>query len=113
MSTEKNSDKTAAHGRDELAFLTAPASADTLAQLVMDLGAQLHRERHARLALEEALMRAGVLPAGAVEALEEDAGLLVKSRAALDASMARIIRIMAEAGDRTGPLRSEAPEREA
>ena len=107
-----DNDKTAAHGRDELVFLTEPASADTLAQLVMDLGAQLHRERQSRLALEEALTRAGVLDEGAIEALHEDPELLARSRKGLDASMARLIRIMAEAGDRTGPLRGEAPKRE-
>lgn len=99
-------------GRGELSFLNGPDAADTLAQLVMDLAAQLHCERYARLALQEALIRAGSLPAGAVDALVEDPGLLERSRGELDASMARLIRIMAEAGDRTGPLRAEAPDRE-
>jgi multidrug efflux pump subunit AcrA (membrane-fusion protein) len=95
--------------RNELVFLTEGATNDTLAQLVMDLGAQLHQERQARLALEEALIRAGVLAEGATAALAEDAALLARARAGLDASMARIMRIMVEAGDRFGPLRDEAP----
>jgi hypothetical protein len=98
--------------RNELAFLTDPAAVDTLAQLVMDIGAQVHQERQARLALEEALTRAGVLPVGAVAALAEDPALLARAREGLDASMARLMRIMVEAGDRFGPLRAEAPEKE-
>ena len=96
--------------RDELSFLTEATSADTLAQLVMDLGAQLHVERQARLALEEALLRQGVLSADAIDALAGDEAFLARARAELDRSMARLIRIMTEAGDRFGPLRDEAPE---
>lgn len=96
--------------RNELVFLTDATTTDTLAQLVMDLGAQLHQERQARLALEEALTRAGVLPEGATAALAEDPALLARARTALDASMARMMRIMVEAGDRFGPLRDEAPQ---
>lgn len=98
--------------RDELSFLSEKTSADTLAQLVMDLGAQLHVERQARLALEEALLRQGTLPAGAIEALAEDPDFLARARAELDRSMARLMRIMTEDGDRFGPLRAEAPGQE-
>ncbi len=97
-------------GRDEPSFLPeGGASADTLAALVMDLGAQLHVERQARLALQEALLRKGVVDAAAIDALAEDADFLAKARAGLDRSMARIMRILIEAGDRTGPLRAESP----
>jgi len=95
--------------RDEHSFLPAGSTADTLAALVMDLAAQLHVERQARLALEEALSRAGVLPDGAVAALAADPVLLARSRAGLDRSLGRLMRIMTEAGDHTGPLRPEAP----
>jgi hypothetical protein len=98
--------------RDELSFLTEKTSADTLAQLVMDLGAQLHAERQARLALEEALVRQGVLAPAAIEALADDPAFLARARGELDRSMARLIRIMTEAGDRYGPLRDEAPDEE-
>jgi len=98
--------------RDELSFLPERASTDTLAQLVMDLGAQLHMERQARLALQEALVRQGVIGAEAIDALAGDADFLAGARAELDRSMARLMRIMTEAGDRLGPLRAEAPEQE-
>lgn len=98
--------------RDELTFLPPETATDTLAALVMDIGAQLHAERQARLALEEALIRRGVLDAGDIDALAEDPALLARARAGLDRSMARIMRILEEAGDRTGPLRPEAPEQE-
>lgn len=95
--------------RDELSFLPEGASADTLAALVMDLGAQLHVERQARLALQEALVRKGVLAAAEIEALAGDDAFLATARTGLDRSMARIMRILTEAGDRTGPLRAESP----
>jgi len=95
--------------RDELSFLPERASADTLAQMIMDLGAQLHRERQARLALEEALLRQGAVSSEAIDALAADPAFLARARAELDGSIARLIRIMSEAGDRTGPLRAEAP----
>jgi hypothetical protein len=98
--------------RDELSFLSERTNVDTLAQLVMDLGAQLHVERQARLALEEALLRQGTLSAEAIEALAEDPDFLARARAELDRSMARLMRIMTEAGARFGPLRAEAPEQE-
>ena len=96
--------------KDELTFLPGGAGADTLAQLVMDLAAQLHVERQARLALQEALVRQGAVEAGAIEALAGDEAFLARAREGLDASLARLVRIMAETGDRTGPLRAEAPE---
>lgn len=98
--------------RDELSFLDPAHSADTLAALVMDLGAQLHVERQARLALEETLLRRGLVAAPDIEALADDPEFLARARAGLDRSMARLMRILTEAGDRTGPLRAEAPATE-
>lgn len=94
--------------RDELSFL-GTAQTDTLAGLVMDLAAQLHVERQRRMALEELLVREGLLSREAIEALAGDEAFLGQARAALDKSMARLIAIIGEAGDRTGPLRAEAP----
>ncbi|WP_306118920.1 MULTISPECIES: hypothetical protein [unclassified Roseitalea] len=96
--------------RDELSFLSNQTDADTLGALVMDLGAQLHVERQARLALQEALVRQGAVSAEAIDALADDADFLARARAELDRSMARIMRIMVEAGDKMGPLRDEAPD---
>ncbi|MCC6008581.1 MAG: hypothetical protein JJU40_13005 [Rhodobacteraceae bacterium] len=98
--------------RDELSFLPPEGATDTLAALVMDLGAQLHAERQARLALEEALIRRGLLSVEEVAALAGDPALLARARDGLERSMARIMRILEEAGDRTGPLRAEAPATE-
>jgi len=81
---------------------------DRLAALLMELAAQLHAERQRRMALEEALVRRGLLTREEVEALGGDAAFLGASQAALDANLRRLMRIMAEAGDARGPLRAEA-----
>ncbi|MEM7444211.1 MAG: hypothetical protein AAF414_12875 [Pseudomonadota bacterium] len=95
-------------GRDELTFFDN-AEIDTLAALVMDLAAQLHIERQRRMALEEALTRAEMVDQSAIEAMVGDAEFRAKSTRALDTSQARLMRIITERGDRTGPLRDEAP----
>ena len=97
---------------DELTFFD-DAEDDTLAALVMDLAAQLHIERQRRLALEEALTRSGAIDPAAIAALVDDAAFQAKTARALDKSQARLIRIITEHGDRTGPLRAEAPEIES
>lgn len=94
---------------DELRFLPEGAAADTLAALVMDLAAQLHIERQARLALQTALERDGTVTAAAIDPLADDPAFLERARGELDRSMARLMRILKEAGDRTGPLRAESP----
>ncbi|MEQ9815591.1 MAG: hypothetical protein RLO50_22655 [Azospirillaceae bacterium] len=82
---------------------------DTLAQLVFDLAAQLHVERQRRLALETLLVRSGAVSETALEALVGDDAFLARSRDVLDRSLARLMRIVAEDGDRQGPLRAEDP----
>lgn len=94
---------------DELTFFD-DAEDDVLAALVMDLAAQLHIERQRRMAMEEMLTRSGVIDLAAIEALAGDADFQTKAGKALDKSQARLIRIITEHGDRTGPLRAEAPE---
>jgi hypothetical protein len=83
-------------------------SPDQLAALVFELAGQLHVERTQRMALEEVLVRAGVIAAGATEALAEDSALLAATRDKLDASIRALLRILAETGDAKGPLRPEA-----
>jgi hypothetical protein len=82
--------------------------ADRLAGLVFELASQLHVERTRRLALEAALARAGVLPAGSGEALADDPALLAAARGELDRAMERLMRILSEQGDARTPLRAEA-----
>jgi|GEM_PF-916580 len=94
--------------KPELRFLDT-GEADTLAQLVFDLAAQLHVERQRRLALETLLVRSGAVSEAALEALAGDDAFLARSREALDRSLARLMRVVAEDGDRQGPLRAEDP----
>jgi hypothetical protein len=84
------------------------APPDRLASLLMEVAAQLHAERQRRMALEEVLVRRGVLARGEIEALAGDAAFLGAAQSALDANLRRLLRIMAEAGDARGPLRNEA-----
>lgn len=88
-------------------YLT-PASVDQVAAMVLELASQLHVERQRRMALEALLVRQGVLDAAAPEALATDEPFLAAARAELDTSLRRLLRIMTEAGDPTGPLRAEA-----
>lgn len=85
---------------------------DKLAGLVFELASQLHEERVRRQALEEVLGQAGVMDAATVEALVEDPDFRALSRAEADASIRRLLRILAEDGEPEGPLRAEAPETE-
>lgn len=92
----------------ELKFLAA-ADLDRLAALVFELSSQLHIERHRRMALERALVARGALTQGDLDALAENKDFLDAARAEADASLRKLLRILAEGGDRQGPLRPEAP----
>jgi hypothetical protein len=81
---------------------------DRLAALVFELAAQLHAERQRRMALEEVLVRRGLLERAQMEALAADAGFLGDAQSALDGNLRRLLRILEEAGDARGPLRAEA-----
>lgn len=81
---------------------------DRLAALLLEVAAQLHAERQRRMALEEVLLRRGVVTREEIEALGADAAFLGSAQAALDGGLRRLLRIMAEAGDARGPLRNEA-----
>ncbi len=87
-------------------FLAA-ADLDRLAALVFELSAQLHIERHQRMALEAALIAKGMLAPGDIAQLAEDEGFLTDARAAADQSLRKLMRILAEDGDRKAPLRPE------
>ena len=92
----------------ELRFLAA-ADLDRLAALVFELSAQLHVERHQRMALEAALIAKGTLEAGEIARLAEDQDFLTTARDAADQSLRKLMRILAEDGDRKTPLRPETP----
>lgn len=94
-------------GLDELKFLAA-GDLDRLAALVFELSSQLHVERHKRLALERALIAKGVLTESDIAALADDASFLAIARDEADRSLRKLLRILAEDGDRRAPLRNEA-----
>lgn len=81
--------------------------AERLAGLVFELASQLQVERSQRVALELALERAGVLKPDAVAAVAGDVELNRRSRAELDQSMAKLLRVLTESADARGPLRGE------
>lgn len=89
--------------------LLAAADLDRLAALVFELSAQLHIERHQRMALEAALLAKGALDRDDLARLADDENFLSDARAAADQSLRKLMRILAEDGDRKAPLRPEAP----
>lgn len=89
-------------------FLAA-ADLDRLAALVFELSAQLHIERHKRMALEQTLLAKGVVAAGDIAALADDGPFLDAARGEADNSLRRLMRILAEDGGKQAPLRKEAP----
>lgn len=82
---------------------------DRLAGLVFELASQLHAERARRIALEHALVSAGVIAEGAVEAAAPDAR--AETAAALDKAMHGLLRVMAESSDPRTPIRHEGRAR--
>ncbi|HKZ73845.1 MAG TPA: hypothetical protein VJ011_07270 [Steroidobacteraceae bacterium] len=81
---------------------------DRLAGLVFELASQLHVERAQRLALEAALVEAGVLAPAACERLLADAQLRRRTQDALEQSMAKLLRVITERADPRAPLRPES-----
>ncbi|HEY7739498.1 MAG TPA: hypothetical protein VIB01_02670 [Steroidobacteraceae bacterium] len=76
-----------------------------LAGLVFELASQLHVERAQRIALQSALERSGALDAARLEALADDPDHRRLSRALLEESIARLLRVLAEDRDPRRPLR--------
>ena len=79
---------------------------ERIAELIFELASQLHIERAQRIALELALARAGVLDAPTIEGLARDAEFRSRSTAALDRSMAKLMRVLTQHADERAPLRS-------
>lgn len=85
--------------------LPVPPDTERLTGLVFELASQLHVERAQRLALETALAREGLLAERALSAAAQDAEFTRRSREALDASMAKLMRVLTEGADPRTPLR--------
>ncbi|MFM8679172.1 MAG: hypothetical protein ACKOGH_06110 [Alphaproteobacteria bacterium] len=107
MSTTKRKPPATRKAQAELSFLDG-IDVDRLAALVFELSSQLHVERHRRMALERALVAKGVVAEAEVAALAEDQAFLGAAREAADRSLRKLLRILAEDGDRRAPLRKEA-----
>lgn len=78
-----------------------------LVDLVLLLGTEVHVTRTRVRALESLLVRAGTLPAGAVDAFEPETAEQASFDAARDQLMQRILRIITEAGPAEHPLREQ------
>lgn len=88
-------------------FLDARSS-DRLAGLVFELAAQLHAERAQRIALQAALSKRGLIDDGDVEAAAGADDTARDITAALELSQRRLIDVLVELDDVSGPLRHEA-----
>jgi hypothetical protein len=88
---------------------SADVSLDTesLAGLVMELGSQLHVERARRVALEEALMAAGVLTREAIEAAGNDPAVRKRMQALVQDSIDKLLLVLTEDRDQRVPLRKQ------
>jgi hypothetical protein len=82
-----------------------PADLDKLAELVFELAQQLHVERARRIALEQAMAAKGVLAPAAIDEAADAAAAREASRAQLDRSLERLMRILESAGGPEAPLR--------
>lgn len=80
---------------------------DRIVGLVMQLAADLHVAQSRCRALEQLLVRQGIVAAGAVDAFEPDEAEADDLEAARDALLARMLRIMTEDGPSAHPLRDE------
>ena len=81
---------------------------ERLTGLVFELASQLHAERARRLALEQVLEQAGLLPDGWEQSFQPSDRYRERCQGALDDAMQRMMQIMAESKDPRTPLRHEA-----
>lgn len=101
--TTDATDATPTH--DAAAAVAPTLDTERLAGLVFELASQLHAERAHRLALEHALQQAGIVTRAALESAASDAALRDRSRAEVEASVARLMRVVTENADPRAPLR--------
>jgi hypothetical protein len=90
-------------GHPEITFFGDPA-VDLMAGLIFELAAQLHEERAALVALEAALVRAGVLGSTSVAEAARLPSARADASARLDRSVASLLRILSERDDARAPL---------
>ncbi|WP_439532789.1 hypothetical protein [Polymorphobacter sp.] len=82
---------------------------ERMAGLIFELASQLHVERARRIALEAALVDAGVITPAAIEAA--GAAARIETGLALDKAMHGLLRVIAEDSDPRTPLRKEGTRR--
>lgn len=87
--------------------LLAPADVDQVAGLVFELAAQLHVERQRRMALEEALVRRGLVDPDEVAALAADDAFGGLVDDALTRAQRALLDVLLESDDARGPLRRQ------
>ncbi len=83
---------------------------ERLAGLVFELAAQLHGERLRRLALEHQLERAGLLDPATLPAVAAASPVRERGRAAVEESVAALLRVICEHDDPRTPLRGPGGE---
>lgn len=89
--------------------LDLPLDTQRLAALVLELASQLQGERAHRLALETVLRERGLVDDAALVAAGASQACRDASRAAVEASVARLVRVLTEQQDPRTPLRSGGP----
>jgi hypothetical protein len=83
-----------------------------LAALVFELASQLHAERSARIALQAALIRAGITTDIEIDEAANAPLTREETAAALARSMLKLMRVLRESDDPRAPTRHEAPDQE-
>lgn len=81
---------------------------DRLCGLLFEVAGALHVERQQRMALQEALLRKGVLTEADLQALVGDGDFRAQVQSELDQTMERLMRVITERGTPQAPLRDEA-----
>jgi hypothetical protein len=84
-------------------------SISQLTGLLFELAAQLHVERARRMALEAALLRAGLIAAADIELAGAAPDEQAAATAAADQYVRRLLRVLSDSTDERQPLRAEAP----
>jgi UDP-N-acetyl-D-mannosaminuronic acid transferase (WecB/TagA/CpsF family) len=80
---------------------------ESLVGLVMELGSQLHIERARRVALEEALLAAGVLTRAAIGAAGSAPAVRERTEKLLEDSIGKLLLVLTEDPDPRVPLRKQ------
>jgi hypothetical protein len=83
---------------------------DKLAGLVFELASQLHVERQQRMALEELLVRGGLVDRSQLAVLVSDASFGAVVGEELDRSQQRFLDVLIETDDARRPLRPTGPD---